>query len=280
MEVPIGLQWELIIVDNCSSDGTGDFAHELLLELNPLKWSIVGEAKPGLMNARMRGASCAKHEMLVFIDDDNWPDVGWLVEAARTVEQYPEVGAFGGWCSPVADAPLPEWFDRHAGKFACGPMKYLEGICKVPFLRGAGLCIRRDAWQQIQSVLNTPYMQGRTGTALSSGDDDFICQLLDRYGWQLYYNPRMHMEHYMEKVRLDSEYLLRIYEGIGRSRAKLRPSVLTSTGWPQVCFIPLKVYYKVRVFPRYLRASFNNFCKKDDLDRQCDYRLAKGMLLG
>jgi len=280
MQVPEGLVWELIIVDNNSSDGTGGFARQLLSELQPPSWKVVEEKEPGLMNARLCGANNAQHDVLAFIDDDNWPDAGWLAEAVATDEANPRIGAWGGWCSPTAKIPLPEWFDRHAGKFACGPMRQAEGICAKPFLRGAGLCIRKKAWQQIQPRLKTPHLQGRTGKSLSSGDDDFICQLLHRHGWPLYYNPRMHMMHEMPAARLTEDYLLLVSAGIGTSKARLRASVLVNSGWPEIAYHPLRLYYKLRALPPYLAARKHLRQHPGDLDARCRHATAQGFFKG
>ncbi|MEO0794053.1 MAG: glycosyltransferase [Verrucomicrobiota bacterium] len=280
MNTPDDVEWELIVVDNNSSDGTAEYCSQLLAELSPPSARVVEEKEPGLMNARICGAAAAKNDYLAFIDDDNWPDISWLEEAASIPKDYPEVGAWGGWCTGVGDEGLPEWFDKHAGKFACGKMPQPEGICASPFLRGAGLCIRKTAWDQICHLLKNPFLLGRTGKSLSSGDDNFICQLLVRHGWHLYYNPRMHMMHYMPPSRLTLDYLFRVHEGIGRSFSRLRPAVLVTTGWPKMAFHPLRYYYKLRQLPDYIKYSNEHKAQPDDIDLKCRYILARSKLFG
>lgn len=280
MSVPAGLEWELIIVDNASSDNTGAISRDLLTALSPPIWRVVREEKPGLMYARLRGAAEAQFGVVCFIDDDNWPDPSWLVEVAATAEANPAIGAFGGWCTGVGDCELPCWFESFAGKFACGPMGHAEGVCVRPSLRGAGLCVRKKAWSSIESLLLSPFLLGRTGKALSSGDDDFICQLLDRHNWKLYYNPRMHMMHYMPKERLTEDYLLKIHEGIGRSSVRLRPAVLIATGWPKCTYVFLLTYYKLRAIPGLLKMYVRLCLKRDKLEWACAYRAVRAKVLG
>jgi hypothetical protein len=53
------------------------------------------------------------------------------------------------------------------------------------YLWGAGLTIRKAAWQQLQAAGFTPMLLGRQGTMLSTGEDSEICYTLRLASWRL-----------------------------------------------------------------------------------------------
>ena len=65
-----------------------------------LKWHPnahhIREEVLGLTPARLRGIEEAQGELLVFVDDDNLLDSGYLTNAVEICEDYPFLGAFGG----------------------------------------------------------------------------------------------------------------------------------------------------------------------------------------
>ncbi|HLB90290.1 MAG TPA: glycosyltransferase, partial [Terriglobales bacterium] len=70
--------WEVILVDNASTDGTGRIAQELWPQDAPVHLRVVHEARLGLAYARQRGISAARYELLSFVDDDNWVCPNWV----------------------------------------------------------------------------------------------------------------------------------------------------------------------------------------------------------
>src|ERR1700679_3060772 len=65
--------WEVIVVDNASTDSTSLIAEQLLsASLHKDKFKIVFEVTPGLIFARKKGVSVAQFDRLLFCDDDNW----------------------------------------------------------------------------------------------------------------------------------------------------------------------------------------------------------------
>ena len=63
------LEFELIIVDNCSSN---NFLNHIEIEnLFNNNVRVLKESKQGLAYARIKGIVNAKYEIIVFVDDDN-----------------------------------------------------------------------------------------------------------------------------------------------------------------------------------------------------------------
>src|SRR4051812_32311772 len=63
------LRWEVIVVDNASSDGTGRIAESIWREFNcDIPFRVVTESEPGLSHARNKGVAEARFEYLIFCD--------------------------------------------------------------------------------------------------------------------------------------------------------------------------------------------------------------------
>ena len=70
---PHNIPWEVIIVDNASTDNTSEVAREYWNDHNSLAhFQIVKEPEPGLSAARLKGFNTAQYEYMVLCDDDNW----------------------------------------------------------------------------------------------------------------------------------------------------------------------------------------------------------------
>ena len=73
--VPVYVPWELLIVDNGSTDSSAQVARtEWQKHRVDTYLRIVKEPMLGLSNARARGFQEARYEYMVLCDDDNWLD--------------------------------------------------------------------------------------------------------------------------------------------------------------------------------------------------------------
>jgi glycosyltransferase involved in cell wall biosynthesis len=114
LRVPPGLRWELVVVDNGSSDATTDVALGFSSQL-PLR--LVREETPGLSHARNRGVSEARGRYICWTDDDVLIDPDWLAAYAAAFERHPGAVVFGGRIIPVLESPSPRWFARLANEW-------------------------------------------------------------------------------------------------------------------------------------------------------------------
>jgi GT2 family glycosyltransferase len=94
---------DVVIIDNASTDATPELAAALAARHAGIV-RAVREDRPGLSHARNAGAEAAKHDLLLYLDDDARPAPGWLVAAARALAR-PGVVNVGG---PIAALWPPE----------------------------------------------------------------------------------------------------------------------------------------------------------------------------
>jgi glycosyltransferase involved in cell wall biosynthesis len=105
-------QFQVIIVDNNSSDNTQKVVEKFIRRHNNFK--VVVENEQGLSNARNRGVREASGEYIAFIDDDARAPDNWLETAARIIAEHkPDI--LGGPAIPIHDTQTPPWFKESYG---------------------------------------------------------------------------------------------------------------------------------------------------------------------
>src|SRR5215211_2485879 len=85
--VPSGLDWEVVVVDNNSSDRTRIVVEEFARQA-PCEAVYVFEARQGKSFALNSGIARARGRILAFTDDDAVVDVEWLSAIARGFAEH------------------------------------------------------------------------------------------------------------------------------------------------------------------------------------------------
>lgn len=207
------LNWELILVNNNSSDETANLADTLWKSFqSPAHLTIVNESNPGLSHAREKGMSVAKYEFFLWCDDDNWLCDNYVQTAYEVMESHPEIGALGGWCEAAFEGDKPDWFDQQAHFFAVSRQGKVSGdiTSKKGCLYGAGMVLRKSHWLQLKQHGFQHLLTDRTGNKLSSGGDTEYCFALRLLGYKIWFDERLFFTHFMDKGRLNLKYLSRL----------------------------------------------------------------------
>ena len=90
---PGGRAFEVLVIDNGSSDDTRSATREFEKEHNSIRYFF--EPRPGLHEGRHRGMKEATGEVLVFLDDDIEAQDGWLAAIGKTFDD-PAIALAGG----------------------------------------------------------------------------------------------------------------------------------------------------------------------------------------
>ena len=109
MLVPDRTIWELLVVNNGSTDNTDQVITEYAGRL-PIR--ALSELEVGLSTARNAAVREAAGEYLLWTDDDVLVDKGWLAAYLVAFEQHPEAVIFGGPILPSFENPPPRWLHR------------------------------------------------------------------------------------------------------------------------------------------------------------------------
>lgn len=211
--------WEIIIVDNGSSDNTEEAAYQIWRELGgEADLRVVKEPCPGVINARKKGVSEAKHEYLLFCDDDNWLDKNYLQQAVEIMAGNDDIGALGGQSEAVSDTDFPEWFEKCKMDYAVGRQGERSGdVSTRKHLWGAGLTTRKSLMEKVFDPAFPILLSGRQGKSLTAGDDSEICARLLLMTRQLHYSEALFFKHYIPSERLTNQYRERQREGFHQS---------------------------------------------------------------
>ena len=224
-QIPEGVAFEVVLIDNASSDDTAHAARRLWPEDCPFPLRIVEEPNLGLLNARQRGILEARFEFVSFVDDDNWVCPDWVHIVHDVLSNDPRLVACGGPSEGVFEVQPPDWLRAYQGNYAIGEQYDHAGDVtdRPTVLWGAGMSLRKSAWLGLRESGFKSYLTGRSGDGLTSGEDHELCLRLVLSGWRLRYDPRLRLRHFMPAGRTTWAYFRRLYRGAGWSTAWLDP---------------------------------------------------------
>lgn len=200
--------WELIIVDNCSTDKTVEVAEKCWNNPgNQIPLQLIAEQKQGLSFARQKGISAAQYDTIIFCDDDNWLDENYLSYAFQRMEQDPTIGVLGGQSSAFFETRKPEWFDIFQNAYAVGkPLKASGNADARTYIAGAGMVTRKSIFATLQQCSFQQSNTDRTKNSLLSGGDAEFCFAVLYLGYHLHYDERLQFTHYLSAPRLEWSY--------------------------------------------------------------------------
>ena len=231
-QVPPGISWEVIVVDNASTDDTAVVARKNWPEPAPAPLRVVPETRSGVNHARLRGANEAVLDLICFIDDDNWVARDWISRIIPIFAAHPEVGACGGHSDAVPEIEPPAWFPEVRGYYAVGSQYGRNGDMTDAvgtLLWTAGCTFRKAAWFDVMAHNFEFLCLSRRDGILSCGEDTELCYVLRALGWRIWYDDDLVLQHFIPAGRLTWDYVRRLRWGAGEASV-LFELYLTSLG--------------------------------------------------
>jgi glycosyltransferase involved in cell wall biosynthesis len=222
-------QWETLVIDNASTafPSTADYS-----DVQPDNLRVIREPRLGLTAARQCGLHATDAEFAVFVDDDNVLAPDYLASALALFAAHPRVGLAGGKLVPHFASEPPAWAREFFPLLALRdlgsaeiissglrPVGKLHNECPVYAPVGAGMAMRRAAWQTWLAARATDagaLTDRRGDTLTSSGDNDIVLCAMQS-GWEVGYFPQLTLTHLIPAARLDADYLARLNRGIQKS---------------------------------------------------------------
>jgi glycosyltransferase involved in cell wall biosynthesis len=214
-QAPGELSWEVLLINNNSSDDTVKIAEEVWREGNcKVTFRIIDEPRPGLSHARKKGVMNAQYEYLLFCDDDNWLKEDYLSIVWEIMESDLEIGVLGGRSEAVFEVSPPKWFKKYSLSYAVGDQYESSGYVtyKHRKLWGAGSVYRKKHYEYIFSNGFRHLLSDRIGNSLVSGGDHELCMALRLAGFELYYDNRLCFKHFITKGRFNWNWFLNFFK--------------------------------------------------------------------
>ena len=209
-------QYEIVVVNNASTDGTGDLVRKHLDSYFPSgSWKVIQEDKPGLLYARLAGLKASRYEWVLFCDDDNILFLDFLFQCQQVLSHNSGIGVLGSFGIPEFLGPKPDWFDRYSSSYAVGPqLRGKPGGNHLDFVYGACSVYQKKPLLNLFNIGFKPVLSGRKGKELSAGDDVEWCWLMQLMGYKVVYSPKLKFTHQLPASRLNWEYYLKMKRGI------------------------------------------------------------------
>jgi len=217
MRVREGIDWEVLVVDNNSTDDTAEKVEEFAKDCHiAVRYHF--EPKQGKANALNRGISNARGEILVFTDDDALVDRHWLGFIVDTFNDLTP-DCVGGKVLPLWLGARPDWLtDRLLNVLAVldfGDDTYELNKEKDEMLYGVNFAFKRDFFLR-HGTFNVDLCSRGAGN-----EDHEIFERLKRMKGRAIYHPEVVVEHKIFPERLNKSYFRRWHYLVGRDRAKL-----------------------------------------------------------
>ncbi len=214
-------EWEIVLVDNNSSDNTQSFAKHFWGEKGKeIDLTVVFEKQAGLSYARKKGIEEAKGELILLCDDDNHLQSDFVHRAIEIMTDDPKIGALCGKNIPLFDGEPDSFVLQNLNAYACGELAESSSFLtstKVPW--GAGLVLRKDFITTLFENGFSSLLSDRKGTELSSGGDTEFCYLIKMAGYLWKYDTSLQLKHALPSDRLNQTYLSKLEYGFGKANA-------------------------------------------------------------
>jgi glycosyltransferase involved in cell wall biosynthesis len=244
LRLPDSVEWEILVVDNNSSDKTPEMV-EVFRRRYPERFRYLFEPQSGKSYALNAGIREARGDVLAFMDDDVTVDPTWLENLTAPLRSGEWAGS-GGRILPERTFVPPPWLsleERHAlaplAMFDCGPDAC--DLTEPPF--GTNMAFHKRMFAKYGGFRTD--LGPRPGSEIRSEDTEFGCRLLAA-GERLHYEPTAVVYHSVPKNRLDKKYFLAWW--FDKARADTRAFGLQpGSGWC-VGSIPLFLLRRLAVW--------------------------------
>ena len=175
---------QVVVVDNASTDGTGDVARSFVDRLPGLV--ILQEPRPGEPIARNRGLQAVDADVVAFTDADCVPREDWLVSVLECFRSSPSCHAVAGKVVGHRPRSLAEKYLSVVGFPTPEEPETVEGTRFPPrTFYTANLAVRREVLQAL----------GGFDERLNVGCDVDLCVRLLRAGYRIRYQPEVVVAH-------------------------------------------------------------------------------------
>lgn len=202
--------YEVIIVDNNSTDSTPQLCEQFLQQKGDLQVSYYKETKQGLSYARNRGIQLARGIYVSFIDDDAIAEKNYVEQIIWAFETYTNFDSLGGKVLPMyPNNTEPLWMSKYLNGLVA---KVDMGDSVAQFTNkypvGCNMAFHKKIFDEV----------GMFNVELTfRNDDKFIFLQIKKAGKKILYVPTIAVHHTIDAERIQYNNLIKLCYAIGHS---------------------------------------------------------------
>jgi len=221
-QVPAGLAWEIVVVDNASRDGTSDLVR-WFAKGAAVPTRCVREERPGISHARNRGVAEARGAILAFTDDDVLPAADWVARIPEAMARWNAQGV-GGRILPRWESPPPRWLAENKRLRECLALmeseesRLLSLPRRLPTIWGPNMAFRRDV---LEKTGGFDPRRGLVGGRLFRGEEVDLVERALGLGFSLAYDASLVVSHRIGPDRMRRAYFRRLFFDNGQGAARI-----------------------------------------------------------
>ncbi len=221
LDVPFEWLWDILVVDNNSSDTTAQVVAKMMRGDDRLRYVL--EPQAGVASARNCGIAKSTGEWLAFFDDDEIADRAWLRELVdfAWAKNARVVGGGIHLSLPEGTPQMPLQVHR-----LFGTALFDDSSPERFFVGGGNTLFHRSVFNQI----------GVYDTALREGGEDMdLARRIRKAGIVMGHNPRAIVHHRIAASRLETPALLAASRRVGWGFARRDQRAYGTLGVVPLC---------------------------------------------
>ncbi len=240
LKVPELIEWEVLVVDNNSSDRTREVVEDFCYRY-PGRFRYVLQPLQGKSYALNEGIREARGDVLAFTDDDVIVEPVWLQNLTAALHDGKWAGA-GGRVLPERMFLSPRWLAVD-GRHASGPLGLFDRgpeagrLAESPI--GNNMAFRKEVFDKHGGFRTD--LGPRPGNEIRNEDTEFGSRLLGA-GERFRYEPSAIVYHAIPENRVKKEYFLNWW--FDKARTEIRQDGIPPDA---VCFAGVPLYLLSRL---------------------------------
>jgi len=212
--VATGFRWEIVIVDNNSTDSTRDVV-ERFAQTATVPVTYLFERQQGKSHALNSGVAAARGALIAFTDDDCLPAPSWVRDVSEAFDRW-DADGIGGRILPRWTEPPPAWLvsalrlhdmlalltETEPRKVELGPRENFRGVR----IWGSNIALRHSVFRDV-GVFDTRL--GPLGTRKYVGEETDLVKRVVGSGGMVVFDPTPTVEHIVDRDRMVKGYFRR-----------------------------------------------------------------------
>jgi glycosyltransferase involved in cell wall biosynthesis len=244
LTLPESTDWQVLVVDNNSTDQTREVAEDFCRR-HPGRFRYVFEPRPGKSYALESGLREASGDVLAFMDDDVTVEPMWLENLTSPLLDGKWAGT-GGRILPNWTCAAPPWLDLKE-KWALAPLALFDlgpdagPLTEAPF--GTNMAFQKRMFEKYGGFRTD--LGPQPGSEIRNEDSEFGRRLLQA-GERFWYEPSAIVYHSVPQKRIQKRYFLTWWFDKGRADARERGIPADTMGF--IAGIPLYLFRRIAVW--------------------------------